>query len=180
MQSFKQQGNILITALVLVALLSLSTLYIARESLWSMNLAKMQADTLQLDLLTEEALTKTEHLIKNLPEAFIPVEIQACAAPVCILSTQQANVFLEQTLAQWLEPSYPIPVKLNLSLQSVHAWVILEHLSTTPELQQYFRATILLLQQSPQRQLRMQATWKKATLKNDINQVDSLTRLARR
>jgi hypothetical protein len=179
------QGNILITVLIVLALVSISTLYSARESLWAVKLGQTEKDTLQLDMFVDEALLKAEQLIKNLPIEITPVEVSQCVSSPCVLLAQEAHFFLEQPLLVWLADHNLASMALVLSQPHVQGWVTIEHLSTVVEAddthwEQYFRTSVLLLTQNQQAQLRMQATWKKATLKSDIMQVDSLIRLSLR
>jgi Tfp pilus assembly protein PilX len=153
------RGNILITVLILLTVLSLSGLYGAREGLWAMKMSQVERDSLQLDVFIDEALLRVEQLVENFP------------TDIAVLPAQEANVFLEQSLQTWLTDKQA--VKLSLSEPTVQAWAIFEHLNTH-DTQEYFRTTLLLLTQTQQSQLRMQATWKRTTLKNDIIQVDSL------
>ncbi len=175
------QGNILITVLIVLAVLSISTLYSARESLWAMNMSHMERDALQLELFMNEALVEVEKLIDDLPIDIIPVALSQCSVTPCVLSAQEANLFLEQAPALWQNPDNKLPVKLNLSSSTAQAWMIIEHLVNQvfeDALEDYFRTSLLLQTSNDQIQLRRQMTWKRTTLKGDIIQTKSLARLA--
>lgn len=157
------QGNILITVLILLAILSLSTLYSARESLWAVKGAQTERDALQLDVFIDEALVKVEQLIQSLPMEINPVHESECTGEPCVLLAGDANIFLEQDLQLWLAQNNPVPITFTLSWPQIQGRVILEQLATDTDVQ-YFRSTILLQSDQKQAQLRMQATWKRTTL----------------
>lgn len=176
------RGNILITVLALLMILSISSVYVAREVFWGNKVIALQRDSLQLDLFVDEALLKAEQLILGLPIDITPVDWPNCLGVPCVLLAQEGNFFLEQRVEQWLGDQ-AVSMPLSLSSDKVQAWVILEHLNTQLDenglnRQQYFRTSFLLLSGSAQSQLRMQATWKKTTLNGNMNWAGSLVRLA--
>ncbi len=157
----EMRGNILITVLILLTVLSLSALYSMREGLLTFKHVQMQRDALQLELFVDEALIQVEQLLRQDPD---------CQQSSCLLSAYEPNFFLEQDLTYWLAENTKT-AQLTFSWEAINGRAIIEHLKThfyNDDQAQYFRATILLFEQKPSIQLRMQAHWKKTTLNGDI------------
>lgn len=150
------QGNVLITVMVLLAVLSASVIYNARESFVAYQNSLTQKDALQLNVWIDEALLLAENEIAALPPDFVAVPPSACYHAPCILTLQASNLFLEETDAWWQAPANLIPIWFDLP----HARVglILEDLS-----EQNIRGTLLFSLPNGSA-LRMQATWNRSTL----------------
>lgn len=151
----KNSGNIVITVLIVLILLSVSTLYSARESLWAIKVSHTEKQSLQLDMLVPQLLLKVEQLINQLPANITPHPDYLCTS-ACVVLPREGNYYLEVDLK-------PLKAAYILSWPSLQAWVILEYLG-----EDIFRSSFLLLSFDQPTQLRMQATWKKTTLNSNI------------
>ncbi|MFA6037688.1 MAG: hypothetical protein WC748_06195 [Legionellales bacterium] len=147
------RGNILMTVLIILTLLSITTLYAARESLWAAKTSHTEKDNLQLDMRVAEVLLKVEQLINGLPLEIIPNSIENCLSS-CIVVAYEGNFFLEQDLQA-------LPAAYVLSMSGMQVWVVLEYLQ--PD---YFRSSFLIVSENKQVYKRMQANWKRTTLRS--------------
>lgn len=147
------RGNILITALIILTLLSISTLYAARESLWAAKTSHTEKESLQLDMLTTEVLLKVEQLINSLPDEITPNMLENCRSS-CVVFSDEGNFFLEQDLQT-------LPAAYVLSMPGMQVWVMLEYLQVD-----YFRSSFLIISENKQVHKRMQANWKRTTLRS--------------
>jgi hypothetical protein len=155
MQNIKStQGNILVTVLIILMILSVTTLYSARESLWAAKVSHVEKTSLALDMYIPATLLKVEKLINQLPLEIIPQQPEHCFSP-CVVFAKEGNHYLEQDLSL-------MPAAYFISWTDVEGWVILEYLGDD-----FFRSSFLLTQ-NLDAQLHMQANWKKTTLRSNI------------
>ncbi len=155
MQNTKStHGNILITVLIILMILSVTTLYSARESLWAAKVSGAEKTSLALDMYIPAMLSKIEQLINDLPANIIPQHPQFCFSP-CVVFATEGNHYLEQDL-------HLMPAAYFVSWSEIEGWVILEYLGND-----FFRSSFLLTQ-NVDTQLRMQAIWQKTALRSNI------------
>lgn len=150
------RGNILITVLIILSILSVSTLYSARESLWAAKTSHTEKDSLQLDMVVPEVLLKVEQLVQSLPLEIIPSPVENCRSS-CVVFAQEGNFFLQQDLSI-------LPCAYVLAWPGVQVWVVLEYLGSD-----YFRSSLLLMSENKQVHKRMQANWKRTTLRSILH-----------
>ncbi|MGA2654492.1 MAG: hypothetical protein ABSF18_00740 [Gammaproteobacteria bacterium] len=146
-------GNILVTVLILLILLSITTLYAARESLWAAKVSHTEKDGLQLDMWIPVVLTKVKQLIHQLPQNIVPQSPEYCTS-ACVVIPMEGNYYLKADLTQ-------MPSAYYLSSQDIQIWVIVEYLG-----QDFLRTSFIFT--SPQGQIHIQATWMRTTLRSKI------------
>lgn len=148
------QGNILVTVLIVLMILSVTTLYSARESLWAAKVSHAEKASLQLDMFVPALLLKVEQLINQLPADISPQHPEHCYS-ACVVFAKEANHYLEQDLSL-------MPAAYFISSKDMQAWIILEYLGDN-----FFRSSFVLTEDN-KTQLHMQANWKKTTLRSNI------------
>lgn len=160
------RGHVLITIMVLLTVMSFSILYSARESLLMMQMARNEQKTLQLSVLTDEALMHTAAFIENLPIDTRPIPLSACKMPPCLLSAESGNFFLEQDLRWWMATHNPARIWLPLSTTT--AALVLEEIrvlnDTNVDTQHQFLRTTLFLTDDQDTQQLIQATWRRSMI----------------